>query len=224
MVKGSNFMIMSKISKNYIKLSLIVSLFSISHASIEVVMVDPKGEYASIDVKKSFDAYLILRGRADGDKANTAMEVDKNPGNHTPYTLMALGLYYISVKEFDKAATYIRGSVFRAIVDVKASNDPSLGDVVPTMCDSIHNAISQTLDKDEIKKLTDALVRATKELISWDKKTPRNYDVRWASLHSSGAFTGQALNYASPKEYQKIIEEEYKQFKEGARLDGINVD
>lgn len=212
---------MKKIRIFYAIWGMFFLLFCNSMVFAEVIFIKPQGEIATISVEKSNNAYLVLRGGKPGDKVKVAAEVDANPGDYHPYALLALGLHYITEKNFEKAAIYLRGAAFRAVVDVKASNDSSLQDVVPTMFESMQIHTRLYLTPSENQKYIDCLVKATENLINWDKMTPRNYDVRWASLHSIKASYGGNLNYASPAQYKKIVEDEYELFRQSAQSDGI---
>ena len=43
-------------------------------------------------------------------------------------------------------------------------------------------------------------------VVAMDKEIPRNYDIRWASLHSINAFGGSDPEYMNQEEYQKLVE------------------
>lgn len=192
----------------------IVSLLIFSnliYSETHTVYKQPQGEYAKIDVKDSFEASQILLGDKSSlkEKKKWASKIEKTPGSYNPGALFALGLFYMAENDFKKAALYSRVAVFRAVIDVKFSQDASLEDVPTILFSRVHAALNQYVNTPEKKEAwKEALLEATKQTVNWDKSTPRNYDDRWVCLHSIGAFTEKSLKKMDPQEKQKIIEEE----------------
>jgi len=186
------------------------------------IVVEPRGEYAKISKnnKESFDLYEILAGAKPGDKKEAALKVQKNLGSQIPPTILELGNYYLSQGDFEKAALYHRLSMFRALIDVRASNDESLGDVIPTLYSWIQEATSK-LNQGDQKTYINNIKTVTKRIIALDKETPRNYDIRWPSLHSIQAFINGPLNYPNEDGLKKIIEEERASYISTAKKEGI---
>lgn len=188
----------------------------------EVILVEPQGEYAKIaeNNKESFELFQILVGDIKGNKAEAALKAEKKLRSQAPPTILELGNYYLSQGDFEKAALYHRFSLFRANIDVRASNDASLGDMYSLLYSSIKKAVSHLTKKDR-KTYVENLERVTNKIIVLDKSIPRNYDIRWASLHSIKAFTNGPLNYPDDEGLKKIIEQEREEYIKTAKEDGI---
>lgn len=188
----------------------------------EIIAHEPQGEYAKINKnnKASLELYDILIGKTKGDKAEAALQAEKSLGSQTPFTILELGSFYLSQGNFAKATLYHRFAMFRAAIDVHASKDDSLGDVIPILYSWVQEATSKLNERDQ-KTYIDNLKTATKKVIALDKDTPRNYDIRWASLHSVKAFTNGPLNYPDEEGLKKIIEKEREAYIAAAKKDGI---
>ena len=194
-------------------LFLLCTISTKINAEITTIIYAPQDEYAEINKnnKESSELFEILMGLTAGDKTEAALKAEKNLGSQMPPTILALGNYYLAQRNFEKAVLFHRLSMLRAYIDVRASNDNSLGDVIPLLYIWIQQAISN-LSKNDEKVYTDTFKIITKKIIALDKDLPRNYDIRWASLHSINAFTNDSLNYPNEEGLQKIIEsvrEEY---------------
>ncbi len=215
---------MMKISNKYKLLSvqlLILFLTSTSSFAIKSIEVPAQGEYTTINVKKSHHSILILERMKKGSREAEAKKIENAPGDFTPFALLELGLYLLEKRDYNNAALFLRLAMFRTVVDVKAANDSSLNDVVPTMFGLIQSKVSK-LNKAERMKYIKALTEVSKKIINVDKNIPRNYDKRWACLHSIRAFSGGKINFATPKEYEKILQSEYRNYSKTIRNDLIN--
>lgn len=184
-----------------------------SYVIAEEIIVKPRGEFATIDVDKSWDVLMILKGETKGNKKKTVENMIKNPGDYNPAALLWLGLYLLENKDYSQGALYIRLALFRCIVDVEAAKDPSLSDVQPIFWQSIAQFLANgRFNKEEITQIQLALKEQSKNVVSWDKATPRNYDVRWPCLHSIRGFTEEETGYSDPAEYQRILNQNYDKF------------
>lgn len=196
---------------------LLLAIMFTATAQAQLVESNLQGEYAAIDIKKSKDARQILLGKKSDDKTAMARQMESNLGDYNPEALVELGIYYMLQKDFRKAAIYTRLGLLRAAIDIKASQDLSLTDVIPALQGSIEDANSQ-LTSEEKAIYKNAFKDFAKDVIPLDEKTPRSYDNRWASLHSMGAFANEALNYVNANEYKKLVEKEHAQFKQENNL------
>ena len=179
------------------------------------------GEYATIDEKNSREAVRILMSDkySLAERSRTANLVQAEPGNYTPWALLALGLYRLSQNHLNDAALFLRAAVFRIIVDTKISQDPDVDNVIEIAFDLIREYTETYIDTPQKKKAwAEALAQASKELEHWDRVTPRNYDARWISLHGTGVFSGKPLKKTTPEQKEAIIEEENRLFRENAPI------
>jgi hypothetical protein len=79
----------------------------------------------------------------------------------------------------------------------------------------IRDTTRKYVNTPEKKKAWDkALVTASHDLENWDRKTPRDYDERWITLHKVGGSPKQPIKKMSADQKKAIIEEEYRIFRE----------
>lgn len=196
---------------------LLITLFNVGNAQTSLAEPKPQGEYAAIDVKKSQTAKEIFAGNKAGDKVAIANQMESNLGDYNPEALVDLGIYYLSQKDFRKAVIYTRLGLLRANIDVKASQDLSLADVIPMLKSGIENAVAKLTPEEKVL-YHNALKDFAKDVILLDTKTPRHYDIHWASLHSMGAFANEPLNYVNTNQYNQLVDKEQSQFKQDNQL------
>ncbi len=99
----------------------------------------------------------------------------------------------------------------------KASQDLSLADVIPKLKSGIENAVAK-LTPEEKALYNNALKDFAKDVILLDTKIPRHYDIHWASLHSMGAFANEPLNYVNTHQYNELVDNEQRRFKQENNL------
>lgn len=175
---------------------------------------------ADINVKESNAAINVLSGSTEENrKPGMAQTMEAHLGNYNPPAIIWLGNYYLSKKNYEKAALYFHLGILRASIDIKASHDPALKDVVPTLINWIQKGLERNLTPEDRQKFAEIYKSESKQVIKMDQQLPRNYDNRWASVHSKNP-----LNYADTTEYKKIIEQEYQDFKAKAKQEGITVE
>lgn len=182
----------------------------------EVITIKPQGEYATINVKLSYDAVEILMSSFSLDtvKREIASEIEKKPGSYNPGALIALGNYYLTIGIFDKAAFWHRAGMLRTTIDLRIYNDPSLQDVIPILFHGINSENKIYLNKpNKVEAYKKGLVSAGKMLLDWDLETPRDYDDRWICLHSTQAILGGPLKKPTTEEKLAAIKEEHRLFK-----------
>lgn len=200
-------------------LAIITCIFALK-VNAEVIIHQPQGEYAIIanNIKDSSELLRILRGEVKGNKTEAAAKIENNLSQQIPLAILELGNYYIAQNDFEKAALFHRFAIFRTIIDIRASNDRSLDDALPISYSWIREALSKSSQQD-VQIYSKKLRIITKQIIAMDKQIPRNYDIRWASLHSIKAFYQGHLDYAYGEELQKIIEQERESYIEAAKKD-----
>lgn len=172
-------------------------------------------------MKRSNEAVRIITSSTEsiGSKADIVNEVESSPGSFTPWALLYVGLYQLERNHFDNAALFLRAAVFRLLVDLKASKDPSLNYVAELAFDHIRDVVSEYVNTPEKHKAwTKALVKADQELESWDRRVPRDYDERWIDLHKLGSSKTSPRAKLGKEEKQAIIEAMYRTFRENAPI------
>lgn len=189
------------------------------------VVIQPTGEYATIDVAASTEAFEILTKKTPATSAEldaVAQRVEENLGDYNPFAIIGLGSYYLDKGDLDKFGLYTRFALFRLVVDIKLAKDPSVESIIEIVQDLIATIIKEVyLSKGgTANQALEALYKAVNQVISLDKATPRNYDARWPSLHSIGAFSNAPLAKLTKEEVEKIIEQERADFIQTAKEEG----
>ncbi len=189
-----------------------VNVNSASQDAFGAIQIIPlTGVFAEIgrNIENSSASLKILQGKQAGNKQQIAALVEGNLGAHIPPTILWLGNYYVTQNNLQKAALYHKFALFRTYIDVEASQDLSLGDVVSLVGMQRHlNEVTEQ-DQDTYYRLYAAV---DKDVVALDRRTPRTYEKRWASLHSIIAYFGggaESLNYVSDEKYQQIVESQY---------------
>lgn len=174
----------------------------------------------SFQLRISNEAVRILTSDSASiaQKAQAANEIQGSPGRYNPWALLELGLYKLRHNHFEDAALFLRAAVFRLLVDLKSSKDPSLNYVAELAFENIRNTVSKYVNT-PAKHLawTKALTKADEELENWDRRTPRDYDERWIFQYKLGN-KNEIPKAITREEKQKIIEEMYQTFRENGPL------
>ncbi|MCP5509267.1 MAG: hypothetical protein H7A39_02515 [Chlamydiales bacterium] len=181
-----------------------------AQGNTKVYIARPKGEYASIDIKDSHEAFVTLVSNSVQPifQFNMANRIGANPGIYNPSALLALGILRLRHKDYEQGAFFVRAALLRTYIDVQLSQDPSLQGLGQIMTQQVHQFVPN-LNEEAFFKAWDAVAE---EVITWDKEVPRLYDRRWASLHSIGFYTQKPLNYLPLSEEPRIIEEAHDLF------------
>lgn len=201
--------------KKWFLLGGLLACFSWGHA--EDIIVEPQGEYAEISISKELEAQakLLSPDVSQEEKRSLVSTICSDMGSYAPVTYINVAVFYLSENKIEEAATFYARGIFRTVVDIRMSQDNSLNDV-PTILGMRIGEALQTyhIDPEIFQKAFFSALRGVEE---WDRNTPRNYDRRWASLHSIGAFTNRALDYLPEESRQTILEEEYARIREHLR-------
>jgi DNA-binding transcriptional regulator YiaG len=187
---------------------IICALISLSTlVQAEEIIVAPQGEYAEIDTQSDILERMCDPEQPEADKANLLEEIAANMGAYNPCVLTMLAEAQLFDGEVELAAQTLNRAIFRSVVDIRMSQDPTLEDVPFIFALRIGEILEE--ENVSLEHFADAYRKSVQDLEAWDRSTPRLYDRRWASLHSMGAFSNQPLNYLPVSELDAILEEEY---------------
>ncbi len=184
------------------------SLLTFAHA--ETILVPPTGEYKAINVEKENKLREKLESNlvSSEAKAKIVETITNDPGSYAPYILVTVANYYFSQKDLEKGVNWGLRGIYRSCIDVKMSQDETLGDVPQILLRSFGEFIKANNFTE--KQYQEVFDKIHPTIEKWDLSTPRNYDRRWASLHSLGAFNNKPLNYLPESELEKVSKEFYK--------------
>jgi len=157
----------------------------------ETIYFDPQGDYATIDVEESEDLMnaLLDDSLSDDERRLVAQKIASQPGSYIPVVLLKAGMCFLECHDFEKAALLCVAGIFRAEIDVRISEDITLGDVCSILTMNLAEFVDELLTKeDEQARWQEAFSRAVDNFVEWDKAMPRDYDDRWVRLHSLYVF------------------------------------
>jgi hypothetical protein len=150
------------------------------------IPIEPAGIYKTIDVRLANDTIKALhdyKGKARFQIINTI--VDK-PENFAPPVLYFLSSVLFEEGKKDDAVFWFYAGQLRGRIDANICADKTARGAIDVLNQRFGPAINQYSFKD-ISKLTNAVER----VISWEEKTPCNYDRRWINLHGMNGVNGE---------------------------------
>ena len=153
-------------------------------------VVDPKGDFASIDVGKSNAEFALLL-KNDGTSVQRVLQ---SPGNYNPAVLYALSSALFETGRLDEALPWFYLAQLRARSDAAKALDISARESVTILNNRFGPKINRHAFSD-LQKLKAAVAHAT----ALDTQIPRNYDARWIALHGMDAFSKTTVRF-EPKE------------------------
>lgn len=171
------------------------------------MVVDPKGDFATIDVEKSNRTFKQLLK----DDAISIQSALRNPGEYNPSVFYALASALFETGKRDESLPWFYFAQLRAKSDAAKSLDLGAREGVTLLNHRFGLKINQYAFRN-LRKLKAAVALATK----MDVQIPRNYDARWIALHGMDAFDKTKLRF-EPKERwnginQRIRQENLKAF------------
>jgi hypothetical protein len=146
------------------------------------------GIYSTIDMARSTVLLNALRGPPSQEVERQITLIQARSGDYIPPVLMQMANDLFNAGKTKDAIFWFHAGLLRTILDVRLSTDPSVADAPKLM---VRKAPLE-LVKAAISNDPNA-VKAVQDVVTWDAKTPYNYDHRWVALHGIGA-TQSALD------------------------------
>jgi hypothetical protein len=203
-------------------LAVVVALSGVAVpvALAEDVIVEPKGEYAKIDVKALNETVKTLRDGTAEEKEQAAKSVQESPEKYAPPAFYALSRVLFDAGKKDDAAFWFYAGQLRARFDANRCADVSAREAVSVLNMEYGPTINKYAVQD-VAKLENLIPR----VVEWDKKTDHKYDHRWINLHGMQAMI-QGLGADGGKEPPKMSlpKEDWEKIAETTRtayLDGF---
>jgi hypothetical protein len=172
-------------------------------------------EYFDLDLgKESHIMNILTSSESTKDEKLAALhEIESQPGLFAPGLLLQLAFYYIEAKkDLEKGAKWFSRAYFRTALDVKMSQDLSLRDLPTNFMLQTGESINDAgLDWEDFQNVL--FKQAMPKVELWDRETPRDYDRRWASMHSMNTITGELMDYLPECELPELLELEYKRYR-----------
>ena len=168
--------------------------------------IEPKGEFAQIDISKSQQAMdAITSGK--GETINTIL---KAPNDYAPPVLYLISAIMFDNDYQDQATFWFYAAQLRARSDANKSGD-----------ETAHAAVSQ-LNQRFGAKITpysmsnpQRLQAIVNQALEWDAEQTRNYDARWIALQSKDVLTESTVDFAPKEKWQEIDALTRNQFRQG---------
>ncbi len=172
------------------------------------VAVQPQGEYAKIEVKKSNEMIEDLASSEELLAQRSMQEALNHPGDYDPVVLCAVSHVFETEGRMKDAIFWFYACQLRALSDAYKTNELSSRDAVTVLTRDLNSVLEQSsnFDDKDLKEMKASV-------IVWDKKTSRNYDPRWLMLHGMGGFfSDKPIDFAKKTEWKKIDSEARKIF------------
>jgi len=174
----------------------------------------PRKSYASIDTSRALIEEFQAPTTSASARKKISEKIAAEPGSYNPLLLLLLGLEYLKVKDYDRAAVLCAGAILRAEIDIRLSEDRTLGGALGSFQSALGDTIEKYLkETEEQQKWQTAWEKATKNFEAWDRSTPRNYDADWIRPHSLKAFAKNNFKIADKSKEAKTIESFYRELK-----------
>lgn len=194
-------------------LGLLLVAGLVIHVHAETRVLEPQGEYASIDTRLANQTIHMLMEGTDSERVATVREVISAPQNYAPPVFYVLSAILFKSDLKDDAAFWFYAGQLRARFDANRCNDASARSAVTVLNKRYGAAINQYMFQDPSKLL--ALVE---KVVEWDRKTPIRYDHRWINLSGMDATTS-ALGNASNQAPLSLPEDQWSAIAEKTRTD-----
>ena len=164
----------------------------------EAEVVEPKGEFAKIDVAESNQVIEQLLS-PDKMKRTQAMERFLKEGPR-----MTPPVFFVAAKELhdsgepDEAVHWLIIGRLRAVSDILKSQDPSVPQAIAVLNHQFGMQIEpRFLQYQSISKIID-------KAFAWERDQPRHYDARWIALYGADAYSRSKVRFKDPAEWATI--------------------
>ncbi|MCK9549228.1 hypothetical protein [Aquamicrobium sp.] len=186
---------------------------SITYSHAETIMLEPQGEYASIDTRLAMQTMKELTQGTDQERVQTIRAVMAAPQNYAPPVFYVLSSLLFEAGLKDDAAFWFYAGQLRARFDANRCNDVSARSAAATLNERYGAPINQYAFQDKVK-----LETLIEKVVKWDRDTPHNYDHRWINLSGMGATTS-AMGGAADATPLSLPETQWAAIAEKTRTD-----
>jgi hypothetical protein len=149
---------------------------------------NPRGVYASIDLRPADEMVRRLGAATGGDRRAAVREVIKDPSAHMPPVLYALANALAEDRPEDAIYWYHLGRM-RAVYDGLRCKDKSAQAALIVLRTRLSYELRVSLFYQR-----SSLVAIAQKAIDFDAKNPPKYDHRWISLYGTVAATSDGAN------------------------------
>ena len=156
------------------------------------VVVEPTGEYATIDTSKIIALMRTLGATSDHESDSVVESIKAHSDAYPPPVFFALARLLYRRGDVDDAIFWFNAGRLRGNFDALRCTDISARSAIPALVAQVPVELRKAQFTD-MQKLSAIVTKA----ISWDETTPHNYDQRWINLHGMEAMK-KGLGDSSP--------------------------
>jgi hypothetical protein len=161
---------------------LLQGFLAASFTAADDHVIEPRGEYAKIDVRLANETIATLLSGVDAEVARAIRAVEQAPQKYAPPVFFVLSNVLFDRGRKDDGAFWFYAGQLRARFDANRCADESARQAVSVLTEEFGPKINQYMFKDFAR--VEALVP---KVVDWDRKTPHEYDHRWINLHGMAA-------------------------------------
>lgn len=166
---------LSKLATTLITLTLAITP---AMSKEEVIIVQPVGEYAKIDMKPCMETLRVLDTGSASQKDKTIDEIKTNPSKYNPVVFYHMSKVLFDKNQKDDAAFWFYAGQLRARYDANRCADISARSAVAVLNQQFGSPINRYTMQDLPK-----LEETVNKVLAFDEKTAHDYDNRWINLH-----------------------------------------
>jgi len=162
---------------------------------------DPPQIYQDIDVRVSNDAVKALRSEKGKKQEAVEMAIMAKPENFNPPVLYTLSSVLFEQGKKDDAVFWFYAGQLRGRIDANICEDKTARAAI----DALNKKFGPPINKYAFTNLS-VLTNTVERVLTWEEKTPCNYDRRWINLLGMNAITSNADSALSaPQNQWEII-------------------
>jgi hypothetical protein len=171
----------------------------------EIIVIEPRGEYAEIDVEVTNEVLTRLSSPEFSVGAKAARDVAASPDRYAPPALFVASSMCIDIGEEELASFLFNLAWLRSRTDAWKCNDLSARAAVTVLLTEFSPRIRLQMLKDYRRWRVICM-----KVIEWDRTHEREYDPRWIALHGIEAFTNGETKF-EPEDQWAALDEKGRQ-------------
>ena len=181
-------------------------------AGAKNIAVQPKGEYATIDTKRSIAVMRTLGSTSEHENDAIVNDVEHNSSAYPPPVFFALAGFLYKRGDEDDAIFWFNAGRLRGNFDALRCTDPTARSAIPALVSQMPNELRKA-QFSNLEKLKGIIAN----VIRWDETTPNNYDHRWINLHGMAAINNGLGDGTGPSQPLTVPKENWEALAEQAR-------
>jgi len=172
-------------------------------------VVEPKGEFAKIDVAQT-NAMLIELLAVDPKTRDQAIEKLKaDPELYAPPALFLAAFKMYELGQKEDAVYYLLLGRIRLMSDVRKSLDSTTNQAILVL----NHQYGMPLEELVFSNYRN-LGKTIRNVVDWDRKHPRKYDPKWIALHGLKAFDETLIAFEPMEAWEEIDRQIRIEFKD----------